>query len=293
MPPYSWEQSIIDGDAQIKAIFRYVENNAEKLDAYQMEKAIRGKLNQLGLILLQAYLAVKGTGDIGESLTLENGTVLKRQSGLCERTLFSSFGKLKIPRTCYRIKGLPGIMPLDAQANLPKRSYSWLLQEFMDLLGICDPFGQSSDILEKLLAIKVWSNRFEAVSRTSCASYDQYYESKQLAEPETEGAISVVGFDGKGVPVIKSEAAKIAARKGKGEKSQKKKEATVGVSYTIEPNKRTPQQIAENLIYPDRKKKRGKKVEKPAARNIRRLASLERTCVCGRFWRKSWPIRPM
>jgi hypothetical protein len=41
-----------------------------------------------------------------------------------------------------------------------------------------------------------------------------------------------LGFDGKGVPVIKKKAAKIKARLGKGEKKQKKKEAMVGVSYT-------------------------------------------------------------
>jgi hypothetical protein len=271
------EQIILEGDKQIKEIYRYVQNNAENVDAYKMEKEIRQRLNKIGLILMQAFFAVKGTGDVGDSLTLEDGTVLEKQSQLCSRILFSTFGKLKIPRTCYRTEGQPGIMPLDALANLPERSYSYLLQEFMDLLGICDPFGQSSDILEKLVGIKVYLNRFEAVSRSSCTNYDQYYEAKQLPDPETEGAISVVGFDGKGVPVIKSEAAKIVARKGKGEKKQKKKEATVGVSYTVDPNERTPRQVAENLVYPDKNKGGQKDAGKPKARNIRRLASLERT----------------
>jgi hypothetical protein len=167
-------------------------------------------------------------------------------------------------------------MPLDVQANLPDRSYSYVLQEFMDLLGITDPFGQSSDILEKFTGLKVYQNRFEAVSRSSCSNYDQYYEAKALPSPESEGSIAVVGFDGKGVPVIKSEAAKIVARKGKGEKSQKKKEAMVGVSYTIDPNVRTPEQVAENLVYPDNEKRKSEG-ERPKARNIRRLASLERS----------------
>ena len=61
----------------------------------------------------------------------------------------------------------------------------------------------------------------------------------------------MVGFDGKGVPVIKKEAAKIKARLGKGEKRQKKKEAMVGVDYTIDRNVRNPEEVAENLVYPE------------------------------------------
>jgi hypothetical protein len=277
MPPYSMEQTVMEGDATIKAIYLYVQEHAEDFDAYRMEKGIRKRINELAVVLMKLYFAAKGTGDVGKTLTLEDGTVLKRESELRERSLFSVFGKLAVPRTCYRVKGRAGIMPLDAQANLPDRSYSYLLQEYMDLLGITDPFDQSSDILEKLTGLKVWSNRFEAVSRTSCANYDQYYDAKPLPSPESEGAIAVVSFDGKGVPVIKSEAAKIVARKGKGKKSQKKKEAMVGVSYSIDPNPRTPEQVAKNLVYPDNEKDRKTEGEKPRARNIRRLASLERS----------------
>ena len=38
MPPYSMERSILEGDMQIKAIFQYVENNTENLDAYGWKK---------------------------------------------------------------------------------------------------------------------------------------------------------------------------------------------------------------------------------------------------------------
>ncbi len=59
----------------------------------------------------------------------------------------------------------------------------------------------------------------------------------------------------------------------------------VGVSYTVNRNKRTPQEVAENLIYPEKakaEKEADKKADvivlKPAkAQNIRRMASLERT----------------
>ena len=92
----------------------------------------------------------------------------------------------------------------------------------------------------------------------------------------------MVSFDGKGVPVIKRELSELKARLGKGEKRQKKKEALVGVSYTVDRNVRSAKNVAENLIYPEenrdnREQKSGK------ARNIRRLASLERSTANWKF----------
>jgi hypothetical protein len=126
----------------------------------------------------------------------------------------------------------------------------------------------------------VSTSRLEIVNRESSGHYDEFYQEKKISSSDSEGQIQVIGFDGKGVPVIKKEAAKIQARCGKGEKRQKKKEAMVGVSYTVDQKVRTPEQVAKNLIYPERSaEKKSKDDEDPSnvhAQNVRRLASLER-----------------
>jgi hypothetical protein len=167
-------------------------------------------------------------------------------------------------------------MPLDAQADLPDRCYSYLLQETMDYLSIRDSFNESGTTLEKVLGLKISPSRFEVVSQDSSTSYDQFYEQKPPPDPESEGDLQVFGFDGKGVPVIKREFSELKARLGKGEKRQKKKEALVGVSYTVDRNDRKPEDVAGKLIYPEenRDKHEDNKVK---ARNIRRLASIERS----------------
>jgi hypothetical protein len=63
----------------------------------------------------------------------------------CQNT---TFGKLKVPRSCYRLDGYSGVMPLDAQADMPDRCYSYLLQETMDYLSIRDSFDGSRATLE-------------------------------------------------------------------------------------------------------------------------------------------------
>jgi hypothetical protein len=89
-----------------------------------MERAIFARVMQIGLAAMKCYFAEKGTGDIGAELQLENGKILKKETRLYGRNYFSVFSKIKVPRTCYRFKGEKGVMPLDAQANLPKRCYS-------------------------------------------------------------------------------------------------------------------------------------------------------------------------
>ena len=68
---------------------------------------------------------------------------------------------------------------------------------------------------------------------------------------DTAGELLVVSFDGKGVPMIKAEAVKLKAKLGTGEKRQKKKEALVGVSYTVDPKPRSPEALAELLVDPE------------------------------------------
>ena len=225
MSAYSMEEMLLEGQMEVNQLFEFVKNSSEAMDAYKMEQAIFDRVMGIGLTAMKGYFAEKGTGDVGNVLELEDGSIMKKENRLLWKNYFSVFGKFEVPRTCYRTNGLKGVMPLDAQANLPERTYSYLLQEWMDLLSIRDSFGESSVTLNKLLGSGVSPSRFEVVNRESANSYDEFYEDKQLPTPESEGAIQTIGFDGKGVPVIKSEAAKLQPRLGKGEKRQKKKQA--------------------------------------------------------------------
>jgi hypothetical protein len=287
MKALSVEQSMFEGEQEVKKLFEFVKRNAEHFTAYQMEQEVFSRLMRIGLHAMTCYFAEKGTGDVGEELVLEHGTVLRKERTLRGRDYLSVFGKLKVPRTYYRGDGQPGVLPLDAQADLPERCYSYLLQEWMDLLSIRESFKASDMTLTKLLGVSVSSSRFEVVSQSSVSkdSYDTFYEEKAVPSPASEGEIQVIQFDGKGVPVIKKEAAKLKARPGKGEKRQKKKEAMVRVSYTVDTHERSAEEVAEKLIYPERAHAKREAASQsgqpesnsPKAQNIRRLASLERS----------------
>ena len=278
MEAFSVEQSILEGEREFKDLFTFIRKSAEALEAYEIEKEIFSRVVKIGLCAMRTYFAEKGSGDVGDELEIEKDVFLKRESCLRGRDYFSVFGKLKVPRTCYRKAGMEGVMPLDAKANLPERCYSYLLQEWMDLFSLRDTFGEAEVSLEKLSGLEVKQSRFEIVSRDTCKNYEEFYDNKEVPPVEKEGEIQVLGYDGKGVPMIKREAAKIKGRLGKGEKRQKKKEAFVGVSYTVDKKERTPEEVAENLVYPEEAKAKKKdQTKKPVkGQNIRRLASLAR-----------------
>jgi hypothetical protein len=281
MKALSVERSICEGERDVKELFEFVSLKAEELMAYQMEQEIFDRVMQIGLAAMKGYFAAKGTGDVGDELVLPDGTLGTKAEALRGRDYFSVFGKFKVPRTAYQRCGRPSVMPLDAQADLPERCYSYLLQEWMDHLSIRESFQASEGTLTTLLGLHVSASRFEVVNQHSVSqtSYTQFYTEKAIPSAEQEGAIQVLSFDGKGVPMIKREAAQLKARLGKGEKRQKKKEAMVGVSYTIEPSVRHAEDVAERLLSPETAHQNLSQVPEttmtpPKAQQIRRLASL-------------------
>jgi len=280
MRAISAEKCITEGKLELQRLFEFVENNATEFKAYEMEKSIFEKILKIGLIAMQYYFSEKGTGDVGPELKLESDKILKKERGLRPRDYFSIFGKLKVPRSSYRLEGYWAVMPLDAQADLPQRCYSYCLQELMDFISIRDSFDEAALSLKNFFGLDISASRFEVISQDTHTSYDEFYETKPVPAAESEGQIQALSFDGKGVPMIKREAAKLKARLGKGEKRQKKKEALVGVSYSVDRKVRTADQVAGNLIYPQEKSEQKQNNAEPVkvkAQNVRRLASLKRS----------------
>jgi hypothetical protein len=135
--------------------------------------------------------------------------------------------------------------PLDILLNLPVRCYAYFLAERVNLLTMQGAYEEAAQLLHKLFDLRLSVSAAETLSQESVHQYEAYYAHKQTL-PTTEKVedYTVVSFDGKGVPMLKKEAAKIKARLGTGEKRQKKKEAFVGVAYTINAYRRTAEEVA-------------------------------------------------
>jgi len=275
---YDAELTAAEARDDLETIIAFVEGKAERLEAHEMERGIFSRMLALGLTLMKLYFARRGTGDVGAAIIETGGKVLKRSKGLFERAYFSIFGKLEVPRTRYRERAGESTFPLDRQVNLPERCYSYVLQQMTNRLDADMPFREGSKYLEEFFGLEISESVLIDLAGDAAKDYDPFYEARNPPEPKSEGEIQVVSFDGKGVPMIRKEAAKLKARLGKGEKRHKKKEALVGVGYTVDPNSRTAAELAESLVDPEaaraRREAEGAGDDPPRAQNIRRLARL-------------------
>jgi hypothetical protein len=275
------EVSIAEGEQALQALLKCVTESANQLEAHEAEKGIFKRLLPIGLAAMKLYFAQRGTGDVGPAITRADGEMLPREKPLRGRDYFSIFGKFKVARTCYRTPGEPGLFPLDAQVNLPERCDSYFLQEWMTVFAVEHPFQESAGFFAQLFDLEVAESVVMEVAQEAPQDYEDFYVQRPLSPEDTTGELLVVSVDGKGVPMLKEEAAKLKAKLGTGEKRQKKKEALVGVSYTVNPKPRAPEALAELLVDPEaaRVRRPGEHVtdDVPRAQQVRRVASLGRT----------------
>ena len=176
--------------------------------------------------------------------------ILPREQKLRGRDYFCLFGKFDVARTCYRTPGSL-YLPAGRAGEPPQRCYSYFLQEWMTLFNVEHPFKESAGLFEQLFDLDVAESVLMEVAKEAPQDYEAFYAQRPVPPEATAGEFLVVSFDGKGVPMIKAEAVKLKAKLGTGEKRQRKKEALVGVSYTVDPKPWAPEALAELLVDPE------------------------------------------
>jgi len=278
----NFERCVFQANTKLNEMGEFVCKNANNLQAHEMEKQIFFKVLEIGKELLEGYFAKVENNDVGQSIVDKDGIVYKRHSNV-GKDYFSIMGKIKMQRMSYWKKGENTIYPLDIQCNIPECCYSYFLQEIMDSMSVNSSFSECEQDIKTLFNLTIHDKQFEEVTRDTITEYESFYQQNSVPAVEVEGEFQVLSFDGKGVPMIKKEAAKIKPRLGKGEKKQKKKEALVGISYTVDKHERTAAEVAQNLVFEplnqekkqEKKQKQDKKKVIPKGQNIRRIASIK------------------
>ncbi len=264
------EKCIGNSEAKFNLIVTEIVNS-KNLEAHKAESMIFKRLLELGFFLLKLYFANCNQGDYGKTVETAQGQAERGRTS--EKTYFSIFGKIKVTRYLYHIDKKT-FAPLDILLNLPIRCYSYFLSEMFNLLNIKDAYSEGVFFVKKFFGLQISVSASETISGESSSCYEEFYElGKTLKESEEKKDYTAVSFDGKGVPMIWKEAVKITGRQGKGKKRQKKKESLVGVKYNINANIRTADEVADNLVYPEKRENENEKKQEKA-QNIRYIASI-------------------
>lgn len=219
----------------------------QKCTADQMERHLFNQLLKMGGKLMQLFFDIRSQGSSRKEAVNGQGERLPYHSEK-GRDYYSIFGELEINRPYFYRKGAGGYSPLDAELGLGEGSYSDILRELHEELGVYIPFGKEVAIIERLLGIGLSKRCVQAFIESDAADAAAYYEQKPAPPVEEEGSILVIQADGKGIPIIKASAKKNKVRLKRGEARSKKKAVTATALYTIQPAPRTVAEVVASLL---------------------------------------------
>ncbi len=249
---------------QLQEMMGFVEDSLGcEAAVHEVERGLWTRLLELGHALLEGFFAASGNGDEGARLVLEDGREIKRLAART-RPYRSIFGEFLLERAVYGQREGQAIeaIPLDARLKLPEDCTSYLLQEWNERLMVEMPYAQAGAFLEWLLGVRQSVQTLERQQESLSAAVAPFWAQHPAPPSEEEGAIVVNTFDGKGVAMRASETA--------GERG-KKKMALLGGIYSIEPYRRTPEEVLEALFADPRtrREKSGPGRPKPLHKQVR------------------------
>src|SRR4051794_32146159 len=275
-------------DEGLKTFWNVVEHMQHAADRrqpiHQVEETIFRHLLVIGHWLLQAFLDMAGTGDVGPTLTIASDSPsdpdqeLPRLEQPHRRPYLSLFGEMAIERTCYG-EGRVEAAPLDARLHLPQRQYSYLLQQWLGSFVVDDAHAEAIRKLGTILGLEITVRASEDLSREQASDVEVFQDRLPVPDAAAEGPLLVVTADCKGVPLVRKALppdegtdtplpALANPRRGRGEKANKKKMAAVGAVYTIAPFVRTADDVIEEVM------RRKARARRPRPRNKRVRAEL-------------------
>jgi hypothetical protein len=258
----------------------------------QVEEQLQTRGRELLRLLLEAHLRQRGTGDVGPALhvfypphadppgdatpaaapAVPPVVIRHGEKRSHPRPLHTTLGEVPVQRTGYAARGHASVHPLDEQLQLPKRTFSYPLQERLVRHAVQGPFDEAVADLETDTGVRLSKRSAEQIVQDAAADFQTFYPQLPVGDLSQSGPIVVAGIDCKGVPMIKPEQTLRKPRRGKGDKKHKKRMATVATVRTQQARVRTPEEVVQSLFRttPKEKQPRTRRKE-PGPREHKRV----------------------
>ena len=234
--------------------------DAQQMTHGEVEAVIHSEGMELLRRLTQGHLDQRSAQEpIREKVIGEDVLFRTHHRAGCERGLESRFGEVTVTRRGYGARGLESVFPLDAELNLPPDKYSHGLRQGLVDEVIRGSFDESVAHLKRSGGGQVSKRQSEELAVHLSQDFDAFYRQPLVRIDEDEGAakLLVITADGKGIVMhpnglrestrkaMEQETRKQRTRLSPGEKSNRKRMATVVSVYEIDRYPRSPEQILE------------------------------------------------
>jgi hypothetical protein len=220
---------------------------------YDTESAVLEQVLRIGREAMNGLLQLQGNGDLGESITTEDGQTLKRSDAPHDRPLRTIFGRHSFQQYVYSQGANRKIemRPIDARLSLSPRICSYLLEEFSQLFCIESAFGQSAKNLQRVFGQQVSVDTLESISHGMGADAKKYLDEIPVPDAAEEGELLVATMDAKGVPLVVEQPEKVKAFEPRKLRPGNRRMATLAASYSVDRYIRTPEEIVAALFRDD------------------------------------------
>lgn len=239
-------------DPPVQELAAYVHQAATAATpAHDVERGIWTRILAVGRQALELFFRLHGTGDIGETVALPDGSTVRRLPDTHARAYRSVFGDFTLRRTCYgtRAGQKVAFVPLDARLQLPAGDYSYLLQQWDQALGCESAFARVGVTLFDVLGLKQSTDSLERMNRQMADAVHAFRLARPAPAPADEGPVMVAQADGKGVVMRRpADEPKIRGHRTKGQKANQKRMAVVGTIYSVGRVARTPADVVASLF---------------------------------------------
>lgn len=214
------------------------------------ERRVWTRILKAGFNAMELFVKLQGIGNLGEEVVTEDEKTLRRSSRPVRSVVRSIFGEHPFEQYAYSAGKNKKIelYPISARMELPENRWSYLLQEFSQMFCVDQAFNQSADNLEAVFRSKFSVDTLEQTSQRIGVEADTFLDRLPVPRKEDEGQLLVASADCKGVPLVKEDAAQVAAFETAKKRPGNRRMATVTSVYTVDPHVRSAEYIVEALF---------------------------------------------
>ncbi len=228
-----------------------VQQGAEAGSTFDIvERAVFASVLQIGYQAMELLISLQGKGDLGASVTTQQGTLLMRSEEPMPTLIRSIFGQHRFEEYNYS----PGkkrkveLRPISTRMELPENRWSYMLEEFSQMFCVDQAFGQASQNLSTVFGGKFSVDTLETTNARVGQQAHQFLHDLPTPKPASEGEILVSSVDGKGVPLVKQDAAQVAAFETAKLRPGNRRMAMVAAVYSAAPHIRTAEEVVAALF---------------------------------------------
>jgi hypothetical protein len=228
---------------------------AAGLPLEELERRVVAGVRALGCAVLQHALDVRAGAEVQLAQVTGADGVARPRAGRGARTIVTVLGPVRVRRIGYRagVKGARALFPADAVLNLPRRRYSWGLQQLAVLFTQAVSYQQARRFVRAATGVSIGKRQLEQITAEAAADAAGF----EAALPPEQGAGPLaLSPDAKGVAMLpgalRRRGAKapgqrvknFAKRRGTGEKGHKRMaQAGCVFDVAVPDEPRTPEQI--------------------------------------------------